>query len=269
MTNAPWSFEELDAIVADYFDMLDRETRGVRYVKAEHNRLLRESGVDRSKGSVEMKHQNISAVLLELGMPWIDGYKPAVNYQDAIIEAIGRHLGSTIARKAVDAVPHAHRHLPIVDAPSRRNAVIPRSIERIARRFDPVERDMANRELGLAGERIVYENERRRLIAIGREDLARKVEWSSQERGDGLGFDVMSFDRHGETRFIEVKTTRGGIATPFFMSRNEMGFSEEEPGRYTLCRVHEFGRKGQAMFEARPPLLLSFTGTTETWRMTP
>ena len=63
-----WTDEELDLIVADYFAMLNDEASGSPYNKAEHNRLLQQN-IDRSKGSIEFKHQNISAVLLKLGIP--------------------------------------------------------------------------------------------------------------------------------------------------------------------------------------------------------
>ena len=48
--------------------------------------------IDRTDGSIEFKRENISAVLGELGFPWIKGYKPAANYQDALFEAIERFL---------------------------------------------------------------------------------------------------------------------------------------------------------------------------------
>ena len=43
-----WTDEELDRIVADYFDMLGEEIAGVPFNKAAHNRILRDH-VDRSK----------------------------------------------------------------------------------------------------------------------------------------------------------------------------------------------------------------------------
>ncbi len=50
--------------MADYFAMLAKDIVGAHYNKAEHNRSLREQLPHRSQGSVEFKHQNISAVLL-------------------------------------------------------------------------------------------------------------------------------------------------------------------------------------------------------------
>ena len=49
-------------------------------------------------------------------------------------------------------------------------------------------------------------------------DLARKVEWTSQERGDGAGYDIRSFSAAGDERLIEVKATRGGPTTDFFVT---------------------------------------------------
>ena len=61
--------------------MLARELRGETFNKAAHNRALRQHLDDRSRGAVERKHQNVSAVLIALGFPYIDGYKPLGNVQ--------------------------------------------------------------------------------------------------------------------------------------------------------------------------------------------
>lgn len=61
-----WSDEQNDAIVADYFAMLADDIVGRPYSEAEHNRLL-QAVIDRPRGSIEYKHQNISAVLKGLG----------------------------------------------------------------------------------------------------------------------------------------------------------------------------------------------------------
>ena len=91
-----------------------------------------------------------------------------------------------------------------------------------------------------AGEEFVMRYEVARLIAERAERLAAKVERVSVTRGDGLGYDVLSFDRSGAERLIEVKTTRYGASTPFFVSRNELAVSREEASRYQLYRVFGF-----------------------------
>src|SRR6204780_2236580 len=78
-----WQEDELDAIVTDYFAMLAADLSGQPYVKSRLSAALM-AQIGRTHRSVEFKHQNISAVLDELGMPWIPGYKPKRNYQKAI-----------------------------------------------------------------------------------------------------------------------------------------------------------------------------------------
>ncbi len=90
MSNGPWTDVENDLIVADYFAMLADDISGRRYSKAEHRRALLPLLNDRSEGSVEFKHQNISAVLKGLGEDWIPGYKPAFNFQMTLVDAAAR-----------------------------------------------------------------------------------------------------------------------------------------------------------------------------------
>jgi len=72
-----WSHVEVDATVADYFEMLRLELLGEPYNKSEHRRRLLPHLKGRTQASIELKHANISAVLFEMGIPFIDGYKPS------------------------------------------------------------------------------------------------------------------------------------------------------------------------------------------------
>ncbi len=68
MSEVDWTDEENDLIVEDYFDMLVADLAKLPYVKAQHRRtLLKKLKNIRSEGSIEFKHQNISAVMLGLG----------------------------------------------------------------------------------------------------------------------------------------------------------------------------------------------------------
>lgn len=84
----PWTEDEVSAAVRDYFDMLHAELDGRPYVKAEHFRALGKQLNGRTKGAIEQKHMNISAILQELGYPSIDGYKPLKNYQQILKAAV-------------------------------------------------------------------------------------------------------------------------------------------------------------------------------------
>ncbi len=82
-----WQADELDAIVADYFAMLDAELAGHAYVKTRHRETLM-AQIGRTHGSVEFKHQNISAVLDELGLPWIPEIEMESSWEESRIFSI-------------------------------------------------------------------------------------------------------------------------------------------------------------------------------------
>ncbi|NEU98812.1 DUF3883 domain-containing protein [Bradyrhizobium uaiense] len=251
-----WSDDELDFIIADYFAMLRFELDGVHYNKSEHRRSLVER-IGRTEGSVERKHQNISAVLIELALPIISGYKPLPNFQKSIIEAIDRYLtrnpGDLIPEPAARGFDEASSLFvekpPVLQIASHRD----KELVRLVRKFDPVERDLRNKSLGKAGEELIFAFERQYLIAHDRADLARKVRWVSQEDGDGAGYDIHSFNHNGSERLIEVKTTNGLQTTPFYLTRNELSFSNERPKEFRICRLYDFSRKPK-LFELAPPI---------------
>ena len=115
---------------------------------------------------------------------------------------------------------------------------------------------------------MVFEHEIKRLAASSRPDLAKMVEWTSQERGDGAGFDIASFEIDGRPRLIEVKTTNGSAITPFYLSENERSFSEERPDAFALLRLYNFADRPMA-FELRPPLSKLLTLMPTSYRATP
>ncbi|MBB5224061.1 hypothetical protein HNP73_004022 [Amaricoccus macauensis] len=253
-----WSEQEIDLIVADYFAMLAMELRGERYVKAHRNaELQRLTG--RRRGAIEFKHENISAVLRELGEPWIRGYMPMPNYQNALVDGVERYLDARTVPIAPTKPAQGLSEdaaLFIGPAPLRTVRTTPemtRDLERLVRKFDPAARDAKNRALGKSGEERVLRSERARLRAAGRDDLARKVRWVAEEEGDGAGYDILSFAGSGETRFLEVKTTAGPDKTPFYVSSNEKAFSEERPAEFRIFRLYDFAREPKAFLIA-PPL---------------
>lgn len=239
--------------MADYFHMVRLELAGQPYNKAAHNRGLQSRLHARSRSAIEMKHQNISAVLQDLGHWWLRGYQPLPNYQRALFEAVEAHLTSDrLFDQAAISLANQPADVPlelafkdfVVSAPLPSKPRI--NDERLdwARKSvfkrDYFEQEARNRTLGLAGEKLVLEYETQRLQRDGRADLARKIEHVSIERGDGLGYDILSFDSDGRERFIEVKTTAFVAATPFFISQNEVRFSREFSDRFQLYRLFDF-----------------------------
>lgn len=261
MSREDWTDAQNDALVADYFAMLADDLAGRRYNKAAHNRAL-QSAIGRTRGSIEFKHQNVSAVLKGLGEAWVTGYLPAFNFQDSLIDAVARWLArhpawlsrSPAAAGAVRVAEVAP--LWIGPPPAQQNAPPPDELAQmtgIARRFDVAERDARNRVLGRAGEERVLAHERMTLAHEGRHDLARSVRWVSDEDGDGAGYDIASFTPTGDARLIEVKTTNGWERTPFHITRNELAVAEARRDEWCLVRLWDFARAPRA-FEIRPPL---------------
>jgi hypothetical protein len=268
MSGANWSDRENDLIVADYFGILGAELLGDRRNKAAQARALVSLLNDRTQQSVEFKRRNISAVLLGLGQPWIEGYKPASRFQDSLVDAVLRYLGARSDWLSPGEYPRASsgaRNPELGDTsatlwigppPTVSNApplVDPERMAFIARKYDVAERDARNRMLGKAGEEVVLNHETATLKAAGRADLAAQVRWTSHQDGDGAGYDIRSFEPSGQSRLIEVKTTNGWERTPFHITRNELAAAEAHRDEWHLIRIWNFAREPRA-FGIRPPL---------------
>lgn len=270
-----WSDAENDLLVRDYFEMLDEHLSGRPYSKADRRQALRSAGVHRSDNSFHRKQQNISAALLEIGIDPLPGYSQSVNFQKSLLDSIEHYL----------AEGHIDRYDEIIREPSFPKTPFdidrifvdppegidtePRSlaIENLVRRFDPVARDYRNRKLGKEGEAFVLEVESQRLINFGRPDLIPDLRWVAKLDGDGAGYDIRSFNEQGDERFIEVKTTKGLAATPFFLTPNEIEVARSRQA-WTLYRVHQFGPDAK-IFEIKPPLDDKLTMTAALWKATP
>jgi hypothetical protein len=253
-----WTEAEIRLIIKDYFSMLQKQMRNIAYNKSEHRRAL-VAKIGRSEGSVEFKHRNISAVLDILGFETLNGYLPAKNYQNLLATILEEEIYSANfvpQEEAESTFSFAEPAQLFAEAPPSKLSLpstTPEYIQRLARKFDPARRDLLNRQLGIAGEKMIFDREVDLLVKSGRADLAKRVEWTSQERGDGTGYDIRSFRSDGKEKFIEVKTTNGSKQTPFYISDNELEFSREAKERYTLNRLFDF-RKGAKLYELNSPL---------------
>lgn len=258
--NDDWSREQVEAAVADYLGMLAMELREQDYNKADRNRQL-QLVTGRSRGSIERKHQNISAVMIAQGFPYVGGYKPLGHAQkllrDVVVDRLSvadevhRSLDGVIERNEVE-VPVIKDLLAMkVEPPVRRKqeyVVNEGSSDESSAIKTPIrknylEAEMRNRAIGLAGEQLAMRYEHERLWRAGKKDLADRIEHVARSRGDGLGYDILSFETTGQERMIEVKTTNFGALTPFFVSRNEVGFSETAEVNYALYRLFDFRRE--------------------------
>ena len=95
-----------------------------------------------------------------------------------------------------------------------------------------------DKKIGEWGEALVVDWEKERLLKEGHEELSNKVEHISKTKGDGAGYDVLSYNSDGTDRYIEVKATKSNINTDFFMTPNELEFSKLHHNNYFLYRVY-------------------------------
>lgn len=266
-TNRPWTDEELALVVDDYFRMLAKQMAGESFNKTAHRRSLKERLPARSEGSIEFKHANISAALEEMGLDYIDGYKPRRNFQGALRDILAAR--ATHAQQALDnalrvaesqewAAPSRINADTVVPPPERdrtavsddaRQLVAP-WMPRFSRFVDWSAREARNRALGRAGEEFVVRVERSRLERAGKHSLARKIKHVAAEEGDGAGYDIASFEASGREKYIEVKTTVSGPVAPFHVSRNELEASRALGEQFVLARVFRF-RTHARLFELR------------------
>ncbi len=256
-----WSQEEVAAAVADYLDMLEFELAGQTFNKSAHRRQLLTRLNDRNSSAVEKRHQNISSVMKELGYPQIVGYKPLSNFRrDSLFPEVIQQIAS---RPVLDELIQRAIQLPAVlpnidsfqsvkvDAPPMGKELKERGAESFFSagvKRDYLAQEARNQSLGLAGELFVVGYEMWRLNGAGRNDLAKEVEHVSKTRGDGLGYDVRSFESDGQPRYIEVKTTAYTVLSPFFVSKNELRFASAYSKEFHLYRLFEF-RKSPKLFD--------------------
>jgi hypothetical protein len=251
--------------------MLDKELRGQDYNKTEHRRHLVSMLNARSDGAIERKHQNISAILIELGFPYIAGYKPLGNYQQLLHDVVSHRLQedrnlTDFVRNQVDQPAKIPGTDNILSALVKPPSMIPLKDHDVVTRVretspqfsvDYLAKEARNRSLGNAGEKFVLFYEKARLMRAAKEKLAAKVEHVAVTQGDGAGFDILSFETTGQERFIEVKTTAYGPLTPFFVTKKEVDVSLLTSPRYYLYRAFDFRRQAK-LFTKQGPLDRSF-----------
>ncbi len=252
-----WTNKEVKHIVRDYFNMLRRDLAHQSYNKTEHRKYLILLLNKRSEGSIEFKHANISAALINMGLPYIKGYKPRFNYQKNILEKeIADYIKdnkSSLEKEfeqfASDLILPASRKEINFSAMLSEDPVISKlsggepSYRPI--KINYLEREQNNRLLGEAGEELIIKYEKWRLINAGKAGLAEKVEWVSKEQGDGIGFDILSKNTNSTDRYIEVKTTKLSKETPIYLTKNELSFASTKEKGFFLYRIFNFDTSPQ------------------------
>ena len=264
-----WSWLECELAVDGYFKMLAHELKGEAYDKSAHNRGLRDH-LNRTSAAINRQYQHISAILVEFGMPIVGDFKPLPNYQlDILPDVIGAKLAqSTEFETIIENINQQTYPVPSVEDIDRylvdppKVAATPSNMIRETPAYAPSKVDYLktesnNRNLGRLGEQFIVNYERARLIREGKASLAEQVDHVSQQ-DDRLGYDIHSYEKGGQDRFIEVKTTNYDAYTRFYVTKNEVQTSERLDSKYYLYRVFNF-RASPLFFQCRGSLHKRFS----------
>ena len=142
----------------------------------------------------------------------------------------------------------------------------------IAKKTNYLELNKTKYYRGLLAEELVFNYEKQRLKEEGKEELSDQVKWVSKEIGDGLGYDIKSFQKIGDEYqeiFIEVKGTSEDESQPFDITLNEYNLAKEKQKNYKIYRVVKIknkiancyiidGDKLEELFELIPQLYKAY-----------
>lgn len=124
--------------------------------------------------------------------------------------------------------------------------------------IDFQELNLTKKKIGDLGELLVLSYEHQRLIKSGHPELAAKIEHTSVQKGDGYGYDILSYNTNGTPLYIEVKTTRQNKSADFYISKNEKNTFEQFHiigKQYLIYRIYDLnlhtGKGNLAIYE--PP----------------
>ena len=95
-------------------------------------------------------------------------------------------------------------------------------------------------KIGKKGEDWVFDYEKRKLIKLGKADLAQRVIWHRNHKLDRTpGWDITSYDANGEQIFIEVKSTTGETLNEVILTAKEWQKATDESlsSRYVIYLV--------------------------------
>jgi len=257
-----WSNQQARQVVFTYMSALKRQLTGDEISQTYLKEPLCHE-MFKAEKPVRFKLRHISSILVNSEMPYLRPFKPLARANIDIVdwnetEVLRREIAQFLDQnpslyklfdetacspppkaKPIEAiVVEDPPEKDIFDEPSRRERRL-----RVATKINYAEREAKNRNLGYSGEELVLAYEKGRLQRAGRSDLAERISWMSRDFGDGLGFDIGSFEVNGTPRFIEVKTTTQGKYAAFYLSANELEFSRENARSFYIYRVFDFARE--------------------------
>ena len=107
----------------------------------------------------------------------------------------------------------------------------------LEKKIDFNQLNLKKKTIGTAGELLVLEYENEKLEKAGSKKRAEHV---AETIGDGLGYDIKSYDENDREIHIEVKTTKTNQCDGFFMSKKEIEESQNKDYKYMVYRLYNY-----------------------------
>ena len=177
--------------------------------------------------------------MLQLGLPYIRGYKPLSNIQQALLTEV-KHRLDTDPDWFAKLQPQRLSPVEARFSEALRQVAVPEMLpEPHGRKVDYGLLQEESKRVGDRGEEFVFNFEKAALEREGLAHLAADVLWVAREIGDGAGYDIRSFSLDGRPRYIEVKATKLGALTPFYITSAELDFARRHQKDYAIYRVFD------------------------------
>lgn len=106
-----------------------------------------------------------------------------------------------------------------------------------------IQNNIDNKRIGDLGELWALKYEMEKLRQCGLHKLVGKIKHTAKDEGDGTGYDIQSFDGNGKKIYIEVKTTKGGKNSTFYITRTELERSKIEKENFYLYRLYNYNEE--------------------------
>lgn len=123
--------------------------------------------------------------------------------------------------------------------------------EKTVRKTDYLKQAHEQHNMGLKGEELALEIEKKRLIELEL-DPYEHIKWRSTE-SDNYGYDIESVDiKNGKLIpiYIEVKATKSITDVPFFITKNEVDESKIRKDQYIVLRIFDITSKNPKYYIA-------------------
>ena len=250
-----FSTDEIDLKVSGIRN--NRLAIGYEYGNIYSKKFTIDASLDNEEILAGIEHLKTALKELKFKLP-----KPGQGLRSNIDAILDISTEAIVTRKELDVVNQHLMDTALVEfsPPNNPNVFETTSGDSMTiRKLDYVERQRNNMKLGDVGEDLVFQHEIK--LARSNPTLAAyldQIEHVSKTKGDGLGYDIVSIREcpDGTVRkvYLEVKATKEGIDSPFFISHHEIEVSGIHGNDYFLVRVFNIGRLNPGFYYVNGPL---------------